>query len=179
MPAPLFNRLIAYMIDWYISTCLISLAISIVQSVVNNELVITNSIERLNSIQAIFALIIGVCFVMIYYCYPLFLKKYDGQTIGKHIMGLKVVRYDYQSLTLKDYFMRYLIGLIVIEENLNTCSFVFRSTLSLLCPHIFVEIIYDVGIILCIISIILVFTKKHKMIHDLISKTQVIRITNS
>lgn len=178
-PAPLFNRLIAYLIDWYISALIMFLAVSIVQSFANNELIITSSIDNINLFQSFIAFLLGLILVLLYFCYPLILNKYDGQTIGKHIMGLKVIRYDNNSLTIKDYILRYLVGLILVEENLNVCSFVLRSVLSQFVPHIIVEIIYYIGTILCIVSIVLVFTNKHKMLHDIISKTKVVRLENT
>ena len=175
--APLVNRLISYFIDWYLTAMLISLPVTIFASIENNDLVLSNTITNLEPTHAVIAFVSGIILITCYFTYPAFFKKYDGQTIGKHIVGIKVIRKDQQAMKFKDYFLRYIIGLVFIEQNLNIAAFSFRSLLTMFVPQIVVDVIYYIGIAICAVSIILVFANKdHHMLHDMIAKTEVVEL---
>lgn len=174
VPASLPARLIAYAIDWYLSAMLFAVSISLFASIEAGDLILTNTITILSFPSACGALAIGIVLVLFYYCYPILLKKNEGQTIGKHILGIRIIKADQTPLSIKDYLLRYLLGMILIEQNMNMCSFMIRSVLGMVIPSLIVSIVYDIGVVLCLISVVLVFGKQHRMIHDRIAHTIVV-----
>ncbi|WP_047979813.1 RDD family protein [Ornithinibacillus contaminans] len=88
----------------------------------------------------------GIIGAIIYYAYFLFMTKYFGQTIGKMIIGIKVIREDDQPLKWSDLLFRELIG----------------------------RFIYQVFSFLAVLYIIVGFTDEKQGLHDMIGSTRVI-----
>lgn len=90
----------------------------------------------------------GILGALVFYLYFLLMTKQFGQTIGKMIFGLKVVRVDLQSLQWGDLFFREVIG-----------RFIYKSYL-----------------VLNLLYLVVAFTQKKQGIHDLFGNTTVIHV---
>ncbi|RDW18651.1 RDD family protein [Oceanobacillus arenosus] len=88
----------------------------------------------------------GIIGVLVLYFYFLLMTKYYGQTLGKMIFGLKVVRKDLQPLQWSDIIFREVV-----------CRFFYR-----------------VFFIAQLLYIVVAFDNKKQGIHDMISDTTVI-----
>ncbi|MBS3680632.1 RDD family protein [Ornithinibacillus massiliensis] len=88
----------------------------------------------------------GLIASIVYFAYFLFMTKFFGQTIGKMILGIRVIREDEQSLKWSDVFFREVIG----------------------------RFIYRVFSILMVLYIIVGFTEEKQGLHDMIASTRVV-----
>ncbi|AXI09911.1 RDD family protein [Oceanobacillus sp. 143] len=88
----------------------------------------------------------GIISVLVLYLYFLLMTKYYGQTLGKMIFGLKVIRKDLQPLQWSDIVFRELVG----------------------------RFFYRVLFIAQLLYIVVAFDDKKQGIHDMISDTRVI-----
>lgn len=90
----------------------------------------------------------GIIATLIYYIYFLVMTKLFQQTLGKMIIGIKVVSIDNRALTWQDVFFRETIG----------------------------RIIYNAFWILKLLYLTVAFTKNKQGIHDMIGNTKVVYI---
>ncbi|MGN1343791.1 MAG: RDD family protein [Traorella sp.] len=174
--ASIIKRLIAYFIDWYLSSLCMSLAISIVSSFYKSNLIVTSLIAELPLVLAILSLVLGVVFVLVYFLLPSFISaKYTGQSLGKMLMHLRVVHDDDSFVDVKTIVLRVGVGIILLEQAFNSASYTLRSVLSMMIYESFVTNIYYLFLLVSIFSIgFMFFNKDGKMFHDIIAKTKVV-----
>lgn len=113
---------------------------------------------------------------MIYFVYIPY-KVYPGQTLGKKIMKLKIVRLDWQPLDIKTLVLRNIVGLLLIESVSMIVSRYLRQMLTLATGIYFEYYLTAIGAVLTIISGVMVYnTGSRRAIHDYIAKTTVVGI---
>ncbi|MGX4668061.1 RDD family protein [Cerasibacillus sp. JNUCC 74] len=88
----------------------------------------------------------GIIASITFYLYFLLMTKKFGQTLGKMIMGIKVIREDGEKLTWNDLLFREVIG----------------------------RFIHRVFSFLAVLYIVVAFTKEKQGIHDMIGNTRVV-----
>ncbi|MFU0790527.1 RDD family protein [Virgibacillus proomii] len=88
----------------------------------------------------------GIIASIMFYLYFLLMTKKFGQTLGKMIMGIKVIREDGEKLTWNDLLFREVIG----------------------------RFIHRVFSFLAVLYIVVAFTKEKQGIHDMIGNTRVV-----
>lgn len=93
----------------------------------------------------------GILASLVFYIYFAWMTKQLGQTLGKMIFGLKVVRIDEQPLLWKDLLFREVIG----------------------------RFIYQVFFFMHILYVIVAFNKEKQGIHDMVGNTKVIHVSNA
>ena len=97
---------------------------------------------------------------------------WDGKTIGKKICKIKVKSLG--KLTFTQLVVRNLFGIVILEGCLNPLSNYIRNVFLLYVSRDLVQYMVYFSAFIGIVSIICMFvTPKKKMIHDLISKTEV------
>lgn len=173
------KRLVAYGIDWYLSALCMSLAVVVITSINQHDLIVENILSNLPNELALLALILGMLLTILYFLIPelLMKEKHQGQTFGKMVMKIKVVSYDDSPATLKALFIRYFIGLIVIEQTLNSASFSLRTFVSMISSNEVSQCIYYIGLSITFLSLVLMFIRPEgKMLHDIIAKTKVVEV---
>ncbi len=189
------RRIIAYIIDMIVF-CLIVLLLSFVikdnanvanlnlemnsinELALNHEISFSGYITRYADIihdldrEKVFINILNCVFIMIYFVFiPYF---FEGRTLGKKIMGLKIVRNDGELLMLNDLIIRNLI--------INGLGFLLIS-LSLLyisSGMIYFLVTFLLGILQVILVIasvfMIIYRKDHRGIHDILSETKVVKV---
>lgn len=169
-----FSRVVAYIIDWYIATMVSSIPIVIITSMVNHTTVIT---QELNKLPLIWGVITGVLAIIFYlgYYFVLELKVYKGQTFGKRIMKLKVVKDDGNDVDFKSILLREGLGVMIIEGYLANSSSYLRQIIQLFTEVNIMDMsVYLFGIISAISILMGIASPSCKMIHDHIAKTHII-----
>lgn len=130
-------RVIAYIIDIVIISSISGILLSPLM-LVNNGIPFDIGFWTLNGILA----------TMIYYVYFFFLTKLFQQTLGKMIVGIKVVQQVDEQLSWSDVFFREIIG----------------------------RIIHNVFFFLKLLYLLVAFTKEKQGFHDMIGNTRVVFI---
>ncbi|HZW67684.1 MAG TPA: RDD family protein [Pseudogracilibacillus sp.] len=130
-------RLVAYMIDVIIIACINGIFLSPFVFI-NDGVPLDIGLWTLNGLLAL----------LVYYMYFFIMTKLFQQTIGKMIVGIKVVQYNQDILTWKDVFFREFIG----------------------------RILHNVFFILKLMYLVVAFTKEKQGIHDMIGNTKVVFI---
>lgn len=163
--APNIRRLLSCLIDWYICSVLISASTVILES-------FSLDILQLSVLIAIFAIII----TFIYYVGISYLL--GGQTIGKKLLNLKIVKTDNSKLSFKTLFFREILGTFIIEGSIMAGSNYFRELLQICTSFNILIPLSIISSIITIFSIIVSqFNKDKRLLHDYIANTKVI-ITN-
>lgn len=110
-------------------------------------------------------LVVLLYFVVIQYCFY-------GKTIGKKIMKLKVVSSKGKDLTIFNYFVRSLILNNVLIDTLNIIAIIILKQSQF---FVYNQIIYVISYILEVtISLMIIFDKEGRGLHDLVATTKVV-----
>ncbi|MDE6475299.1 MAG: RDD family protein [Erysipelotrichaceae bacterium] len=171
------RRMIAYLIDYFIATIISSIPIVLIASTLLNTKDVGIKLKVLPFSWAIIAGILGILFYFAYF-FICELKIYKGQTLGKRLVRLKVVKDDGSDVDIWTLIKREVIGMMVIEGFLSGASFYIYEmieygtgiSLQLVITYGF-EIITTVSILFGIFSI------RKKMFHDYIAKTHIISVS--
>lgn len=91
----------------------------------------------------------GILAGVVYYIYFLLMTKFFGQTIGKMILGLKVIRENSDPLTWTDLIFREVIG----------------------------RFLHNVLAILKLLYLVVAFSNEKQGIHDMIGNTRVVHVS--
>ena len=170
------KRGIAFLVDWYISTLLAGIPILYMYSVQSGNTDVPESLNQFAGNLGIIAGLIGIIIITIYYVIvPLKIRK--GQTLGKSILGIKVVQNDGSEITTRSRITREILGVMLVEAGLVSSSKYLREIFLIVGFNSLYRILAIVAMIIPFISIlIMVFSKESKMIHDIIGGTKVVNV---
>lgn len=130
-------RVIAYIIDVFLISSMNGIVLSPLLFI-NNGVPLDISYWTLN----------GIIALVVYYVYFALMTKLFQQTLGKMIVGIKVIQTDEGKLTWKDVFFREVVG----------------------------RILHNVFFALKLLYLIVAFTREKQGIHDMIGNTRVVFI---
>ena len=88
-----FYRGVAYLIDWYAATMFAGIPIVLIGSIVNHTTSVSQDLSKIPAPYNILVALLAIVFYLGYFVI-LELYVYKGQTFGKRIMKLKVVKND-------------------------------------------------------------------------------------
>ena len=175
----LLKRVLAFIVDWYLSSVLCNLAISLAQGLLNSEITVVKDLSVFTLPQALIVLMFVLITTLFYYVY-IPVKVWKGQTPMMHVLQLKIVGLDGHELSLKEHLLRFGVGCLILEG-----GFYFFTTLSIdiIATYFFANYKEFVDVILGgplqILTVVSVafgaFDRKHtQLFHDRISKSEVI-----
>lgn len=166
-----FSRLIAYFIDWYIATMVAGIPIVLINSFVKHTTDVSQDLSTLPTNMAILAGILGIVFYIGYFV-VLELFVYKGQTFGKRIMKIKVVKQDGSNVDFWTIIKREVIGVMLIEGYIANSSSYLRQIVSIATGvNVMDMAVYLFGIISAISILMGMVSTSRKMIHDYIAGT--------
>ncbi len=168
------RRLIAYAIDWYLTSVLAMAPVIFFYSIETGEEALTVDISLLSNNHAIIAFFVGLLLCLWYLVY---VPMKNGQTFGKKIASIKIIKMDNNPLDYLSLIKRELVGVILIEGVMFTCSTYFHELIAMVLGISYSHYIAYAFTIILVISIVLAIIKPEKrMIHDYIANTKVISI---
>lgn len=172
------RKLAAYFIDFLMVTWITNVPIIYIYSVVTQQIEVHPNFVDFPGMSGYIAYGLGFLLALIYLiAMPLYKKS--GQTLGKKLMRLKIVRYDNQDVTFKNMFLREVIGTCFIEQIMYApATYVCTTILSIYLPNLVVYW-YNAAFAIMIFSIFFSMFKKKQMLHDLVSNTKVILLPKS
>lgn len=156
------RRFIACVIDWYLCSVLMAIPTIIINDTIQEKYIASILIS-------LFALGITV----IYYIVISYAN--NGQTLGKKILKLRITKLNGDDIEPKDLILRELIGVLVIEGSIFAGSNYLRELLQMFTKCNVLVPLSIVSSVITIVSILLLlFSKKSRMIHDYIGNTIVV-----
>lgn len=177
MGQPFVRRFAAFLVDWYFSTLFAMVPVVVFQSMNGHDLVIQNTLDGLSLPQAVAATALAVGVYLCYFCvFPLLGKANFrvGQTPGRRIFGLNLVSANENNLTFSRLFLRDFVGIFLLQGNLTSVNIHLMSLLRTVTDFDVVPYFHSVYYICIIVSLILLFTKKHHTLQDRLGGTQVV-----
>ena len=170
--APLSRRFGAYLIDWYLGGLVTAFPVSVVSmklyGTVKNQNILSFSGE-----MGVWAGLAGILAALFYYVVVPALI-WNGQTLGKRWLKLKMVSLDGSAVKTGQLMLRQILGIMVIEGGLVTASTLWHQLASLVFHVSLVKPLMYAGMAVSIVSSILVLLGSHRAIHDLIGGTRVV-----
>lgn len=167
------RRFISYIIDWYVGALATSLPISIIAKKLYGTM-LSQDILNFDQPYGLIGGILGIVCALVYYVViPLGSNK--GQTLGKRICKIKIIQENGEDVTMKNILLRQVLGIIIIEGSLVSVSAIWQQVIMILTGIDILTPLKYVGIALGIISsLMILFMKDHRAIHDYLGKTRVI-----
>lgn len=171
--APVTKRFISYLIDWYVGALCTAIPISIISQKLTNTMLNQNIVE-FQQPYGIIAGVLAVLFAIFYFVIvPTYI--YPGQTVGKRICKIMIVKNDNEQVTIKNMLLRQLLGIIVIEGVLVSASAIWHEIITIITQTNFVTPLMYAGFIISAISILLyLFKGEHRALHDYLGNTKVV-----
>lgn len=177
---PVSKRIIAYVIDWAVGGVVCGFPAVLIYGGVTGRSDMFSNLYVFPSLgfEQYWSYLAGILCIMVAAVYYIYIpyKKYPGQTLGKHIMKIKIVNNeDYSDVQLKTLIIRQAIGLFLIESSAIVVSDYFRQMLTLATGIYFEYYMEIVGSVITMISGIFVLgSDSQRSIHDYLAKTRVV-----
>lgn len=169
-----FSRVGAYLVDWYIASMFAGIPITLIATSINHDTTITQDLSTLPLGWACLAGVLAIVFYLGYY-FVLELKVYKGQTFGKRLFKLKVVKDDGSDVDFKTILLREGLGLMIVEGYLANSSSYLRQIIQLFTDFNIMDLsVYLFGIISAVSILVVLVSPSRKMIHDYIAHTHII-----
>lgn len=174
------RRFMAYLADWLLGMFFVAFPVVILYSTAMNTTTVTDDLIKMvypyNYIGGALALLFSlIYFVIIPW------KLWKGQTPGKRMFNIKIVKNNDDDVDLKTLLLRQIVGMVLLESVLFTTSNYILKLLTLVSGEIkFMQYPYYVGLIITLISFLLVgFSRSRRAIHDYLGNTKVIMIADN
>lgn len=171
------SRFFAFLIDYFCGSIFVSMIPMIITSIsTQNKMFGVNQLRSLPLNLQIICCISSFIMAVLYYCiYPLS-KRHYAQTLGKRIMNIKVIKTDGSEIMPKDIFIREILGAMIVEGETSFPSAYIRYLLYMLIPLNLATLLGNISIYVSLASAFICFiSPSHRMIHDYIAKTRVIK----
>ena len=165
------RRFVAFAIDWYLGSILVSLPVSIAYYQYFPQQSTILDIRVLPFTSACITLFASLIIACLYYVVLPY--RMNGQTLGKKLMKLRITEKGKQQISWRALCIRQIIGIIVIEGSVYTISPLIYQLVCFASDQMLSSITY-IHYALTIASIAcLLFTKNRCAIHDYLAHTQV------
>ena len=171
----LMRRFIAYLVDWYVGALVVSFPIGLFSQKLfgtANNLNLLKFQEPYGVIAGILSMICGLFYFVVV---PTWIWK--GQTLGKHILHLKIVGNNNDDINLKTMLIREVLVIMLFEERMYNISTILQQLFTLLTHIQVVRAVVTVFWVITIVSALLVVLSKNaQSLHDRIAHTIVVRV---
>lgn len=170
------KRIIAYGIDWYLGSVLSSLPLILLYMSLHKDAVYIP--QQLSIFKGYYQVIAGVLSLSVAFVYYVVLPIiWKGQTLGKKLLGLKIVNDNYQEVNVKQLIIRQVIMIFLVEGSIYTCSNMLHQLVNVLTGYNIASIWNKVGLVITILSgVLVIILKSKKSLHDIVSHTLVVDI---
>lgn len=174
-PVGMIKRFLAYLLDFYFGMLLCSLPIVLGNGILNGS---EKMQMNLYFFDGATFYIVGLLSLLVGWLYYVYVPEHvwKGQTVAKHLMHIKIVKMNGEEVDGKTLFLRQIVGMFIVEGAVVSCSTIIRQMLTYSTSINFVDTFIYIGFgITLISSVLMMLTKKRRMLHDFIGTTKVIQ----
>lgn len=178
------RRLVAYIIDWYLISIAMNLVLVMVAFITMGA--VAPSFIPITVFDAFLQPVLLLLLILVdalYFCvFPL--VGWKGQTVGKRVLGIRIVsagaarRSDAgtDGATFFELLRRELLGVVIVEGCFSPLSNYLRNVLLLVASEQVIQGIVWGGVVIGTVSAVLMIVGgNHRMLHDIIGGTCVVR----
>ena len=173
-----FNRFGAYFLDHYLQILISSIPVFILWVIANRSIGNNEQIANIDTLPSSWQLPAVIMVVLIMMAYNIILPYYiyEGQTFGKKLIGIKIVKANGDKASLLNYFVRFL-AVMFLEAN-TYFSAIGGVLFYFLAKQFDFAMQWNnaLAIIFVLSAILAALNKERRSIHDFISGTKVINI---
>lgn len=173
------NRIFAVVIDWLVGGVVSGLpaVITFAQLTGSSKPVKDLYIFEALGYGKVWTIGVALCCVMVGFFYYVIIpwKIWPGQTLGKKITNLKIVKLDESIPNFLDYFIRNFVFLFFVEGVATPMSMYIKVLITTM-TRVYVDnyLSWIWNIITLVSLAILIYSKRHLAVHDLVTQTKVI-----
>lgn len=169
--APFGRRIIAFLIDWYVGSLATALPVACVAMSLGLEMTEQNVLsypEPMGLAAALLGIAAGVAY------YALVPMVFRGQTLGKRLLGLRIIDRDGAPAAPVQLILRQFVGLILIEQAAVGTGAVVQQLVALVAGGDVATIVMWAGFALTLVSLVVCGVRPdRRALHDLIAGTRV------
>lgn len=168
----MIRRAIAYFIDWMLAATVMNMLVIAIAYGLTGKLY-AGSLPLVFFVPNI-QLIVLALLTLIEFLYYCVIPRYvwEGQTPGKRLLGIQVLRVDETPVSLARLAWRDLLCIVIVEGCFSPLSNYVRNALMLVLSRDVIQISVWVSWALGAFSIgMMLFTKRRRMLHDVLSRT--------
>lgn len=173
-----FNRFGAYFLDHYLQILISSIPVFILWIIANRSIGSNDNIANIDTLPISWQFPAVLLVVLIMMAYNIILPRYiyEGQTFGKKLIGIKIVKKNGEKAGLFNYLVRYL-SFMALAAN-TYFSAIGGVMFYFLAKHFEFAMQWNniLAIIFVLSAIIAASNKDRRSIHDFISGTKVINV---
>lgn len=170
--APLNKRVFACVLDWYLGSALSSVPVGILWNLLTGENRIHTDLTLFEQPYGIYAGLLGLLFGAVYfYAVPLWI--WEGQTLGKKLMGIRIAGEDGGQLSAGKLAVRQVAGIMLLEGTFMLTGNYFTQMISMLTFHMIEKVLRYFIFAAFMISACLTW-KDHRALHDVLVHSMVI-----
>jgi uncharacterized RDD family membrane protein YckC len=173
-----FNRFGAYFLDHYLQILISSIPVFILWIIANQSIGSNEQIANIDTLPANWQLPAVILVILIMMAYNIILPYYvyEGQTFGKKLIGIKIVKKNGEKASLLNYFVRYL-SIMTLEAN-TYFSAIGGVLFYFLAKQFTFAMDWNnaLAVIFVLSAILAALNKERRSIHDFISGTKVINV---
>lgn len=171
----LIRRFIAYLVDWYVGALVIGFPITLFSQKLFGKPTVLNLLKFPEPYGVIAGILSLVCGLFYFVVVPTW--NWKGQTLGKHLLHLKIVTCNDVDINLKTIVIREVLVIMLFEEGMYNISTIIQQLFTLLTHIEVVRMVVTIFWVITIVSALLVvFDKNAQSLHDRIAHTKVVRI---
>lgn len=173
------KRILSNVIDWFLGGIISGLPGVVCFAWLTGSGELLTSMYQFESagFSRYITLIVSLSCLLFGFCYYVIVpwKVWPGQTVGKRLAHLKIIRYDQKSITFGTYFIRQFIILMFVE-GAGTATSTYIKILLTTSLRFYVDgYLAAIWNVMTLVSIGLLFwSRRHLAIHDYVCKTTVV-----
>lgn len=172
-----FNRFGAYFIDLNIQNVILALVVLFMYILAYRNRGTFDNLVNINALPDTWQIPTYVLSYFIIFSYNVFIPYflYEGQTFGKKLIGIKIVKSNGEKASLKDYILRYFATFPETTSHYTVNGLIFAAFMT----NPTATLLNNIGLSISALSILIaMIQKERRSIHDFLSNTKVVSVKN-
>lgn len=172
-----FNRFGAYFIDLNIQNVILAIVVLLMYVLAYRNRGTFENLVNINALPSSWQIPTYILSYFIIFSYNVFIPYffYEGQTFGKKLIGIKIVKSNGEKASLKDYILRYIATIPETTSHYTVNGLIFAAFMT----NPTATLINNIGLSISALSILIaMIQRERRSIHDFLSNTKVISVKN-